>query len=129
MPVSSSRLLSRLRRHRGLWSLAFVVLLLKLVTGTICLADGARYTGMSPTQSGSTAAIIVADPMASLASDDDSCVLGEGSECHCTCVHSLALPTVGTHAVDHVAAGFVFATPSASQRPAPPGALHRPPIA
>ena len=40
MLFSRTPLLVRLRRHRGLWVLAVAVLLIKLATGTICLADG-----------------------------------------------------------------------------------------
>lgn len=36
---SSQPLLVRLRRHRGLWVVALVVLLFKLASSSMCLAD------------------------------------------------------------------------------------------
>lgn len=129
MPPSSSIQLGKLRRHRGLWLLVFVVLLLKLVTGTICLADGARYQWTPSASASASTAMTLAAEGSSLAPGDDACLLGEGSECHCTCVHSIALPTVANHALPLVVPRFVPPLLTASRPPTLPGTLHRPPIA
>ncbi|MGN6228349.1 MAG: hypothetical protein ACTHNM_13025 [Dyella sp.] len=118
-------LLSKIRRHRGLWSLAFVVLLLKLVSGTVCLADGAA----SSWKASPSAAVVLTAEEPSLALSDDACLLGEGTECHCACVHSVALPTMASYALSPVAPQFVPPALSDMRLAAPPGALHRPPIA
>ncbi|MGN6739685.1 hypothetical protein [Dyella sp.] len=117
-------LLSKIRRHRGLWSLAFVVLLLKLVSGTVCLADG-----VAPLKASTTVTVALTAEEASSLLGDDACLLGEGTECHCACVHSIALPTIASYTLPPVAPQFVPPTLKAMRLAAPPGALHRPPIA
>ena len=47
MSRSVPTLLTRLRRHRGLWVLVMAVLLIKLVSGSVCVADGGERDGFS----------------------------------------------------------------------------------
>ena len=47
MSSSAMPLLKRLRRHRGLWVLVMAVLLIKLVSGSVCVADGGERDGFS----------------------------------------------------------------------------------
>lgn len=118
-------LLTRLRRHRGLWVLAVAVLLIKLVSGTVCLGDGAA----------ARFAVASAVPAAAMASAVDSadaadaCLLGEAGGCHCACAHSVALPVALVLPVARV--DFSFASPEIHSgfTPATPGSLLRPPIA
>ncbi|HET8898325.1 MAG TPA: hypothetical protein VFN09_06100 [Rhodanobacteraceae bacterium] len=89
MPASRPPLLTRLRRHRGLWLLAVCVLVLKFASGTVCLADGV----LAATPDAPVAAwldAVTGDPAA--AQSEPACLLGEGSDCHCTCAHSAPLP-------------------------------------
>lgn len=115
-------LLPRLRRHRGLWVLAVAVLLLKLVTGSICLADTLAAASATPGHTVSTQA-----PMST--PDESGCLLGEGNDCHCACVHNLPVPNGITWVlpwqdVSFTARPFVLAV-----IPAPRRSLLRPPIA
>jgi len=79
-------LLTRLRRHRGLWVLAVAVLLIKLVAGTVCLADAPDKRLVSTTTV--SAVSMPADTaIANVSADDASaCLLGE-ADCHCACAH------------------------------------------
>lgn len=84
MSTSPPRLLTQLRRHRGVWVLALAVMLFKVAMSTFCVLDGPRplatLIGDTPTMSA------VADD------DGDICVLNEGKGCHCACAHTVAMP-------------------------------------
>lgn len=80
-------LLTRLRRHRGPWVLAVAVLLFKLMTTSICLAD--------PPASSPAAAANTPTQLSSInisAPDDAGCLLGEAGGCHCSCAHNMPVP-------------------------------------
>ena len=117
-------LLTRLRRHRGLWVLAVAVLLLKLVSSSVCLGDApAKRLAVAQTAVGISA-------MAADTGGDDGCLLGEAGDCHCACAHSLTLASADFVAVlpqplprMAMAPRIVGHVPDAS------GSLLRPPIA
>jgi hypothetical protein len=79
-------LLTRLRRHRGLWVLAVAVLLFKVMTTSICLADPLA----SPAGGASTPAQL--SSINAAAPDDAGCLLGEADGCHCSCAHNMPVP-------------------------------------
>lgn len=83
------RLLTRLRRYRGVWVLALAVLLFKVAMSTFCVLDGPRVAF------GGDVAVDTIVAGAAVGTDDDSdyCVLGEAGGCHCTCAHAVALPS------------------------------------
>lgn len=85
MPSHLPSLLSRLRRHRGLWAVAALVLLFKLASSAVCLGDSAVLAQAEP----GTAAVAVAS--AASVPDASPCLLGE-AECHCACAHALPVP-------------------------------------
>ncbi|UJJ53493.1 MULTISPECIES: hypothetical protein [Rhodanobacter] len=122
-------LLTRLRRHRGLWVLAVAVLLIKLVSGSICVADGAGMRFASATAAAPTT--LVADTAVSPTAADDanSCLLGEGSGCHCACAHSVTLPASAPLPIARMEAHFAPLTFHSGVTPATTGSLLRPPIA
>jgi hypothetical protein len=126
MSRASRPLLTQLRRYRGLWLLAVFALMLKLVGGSLCAADGPRYNAGVDAQR--SAAVQV---MASVAGTEDGgdCLLGEGGSCHCACTHAVPLPAMVTL---HVAAATLPAElPAASSghRAERTATLLRPPIA
>jgi hypothetical protein len=127
---STPSLLTRLRRHRGLWVLAVAVLLIKLVSGSICVADGpsARF---ALTTVAFAPATLLADAAVSPTSADDanSCLLGEGSRCHCACAHSVTLPASTPLPIARMEARFAPLTLHSGFTPATTGSLLRPPIA
>lgn len=114
-------LLTRLRRHHGAVVLCVFVLLFKLVTGAVCLADApfasvivdAQVTSADSTQS----------------ERGDACLLGEAGDCHCACAHAAPLSSVDISDWTALAAVFEHVAVSSSFVPAPPGSLLRPPIA
>lgn len=123
-----SSFLAHLRRHRGLWALAVAVLLIKLATSTLCLVDGqGPRANLAPSATAST--LPAATPEHAIPDTGDGCVLGEGGDCHCSCVHTVMLPMAS------VVAGALSAasvTPSLSLPdaiPDAPASLLRPPIA
>ncbi|MEW5835066.1 MAG: hypothetical protein AB1832_08405 [Pseudomonadota bacterium] len=122
-------LLTRLRRNRGLWVLAVVVLLIKLVSGSICVADGpgARF----PSATAAAPTTLVADTAVNTTSADDanSCLLGDGSNCHCACAHSVTLPASAPLPIARMEAHFAPLTFHSGFMPATTGSLLRPPIA
>ncbi|HEY9130680.1 MAG TPA: hypothetical protein VIM98_02895 [Dyella sp.] len=117
-------LLSRLRRHRGLWALAMAVLLIKLIGGSICLADAPSPAIAATSQTAAMVAIVDA-----VSSSDDGCLLGEGAGCHCTCLHSVAMPVSATLAILPFAPRLDLPAVYFGIVPAAPGSLLRPPIA
>ena len=128
MPRSFPTLLNRLRRHRGLWAMAVAVLMIKVVAGALCLADApdGRFTSTTV-----AAAPQLSMDTASVALDDDSgtCLLSEPGGCHCTCAHSVTLPTATVLAVSPLHPHFDASALQSGSTPAMNGSLLRPPIA
>ena len=121
-------LLARLRHHRGLWLLAVAVLLIKLVAGTVCLADAPEKRLVSTTTVYAVSMPVDA-VIANVSADDASaCLLGE-ADCHCACAHTLTLPTTTPLAVARVESRFDSFTIRSGFTPAITGSLLRPPIA
>ncbi|EIL90137.1 hypothetical protein UU7_15865 [Rhodanobacter spathiphylli B39] len=128
MSCASSPLLARLRRHRGLWTLALAVMLIKLATGTICLADGPELRSAS-TAAAEVPALVATMAEASAHDDASHCVLGEAGGCHCTCAHAVTLPMTAWLPTGTMDARFVAPAISPQHMPALAGSLIRPPIA
>ena len=125
MPSPSVPLLKRLRRHRGLWVLVVAVLLIKLVSGSICLADGGGRDSFSERATLAAAMTVDASPQAPA----DDCLLGEGASCHCACAHAATLPTSVVLGVGAQAMLFLAPPAHAGRVPAVTASLLRPPIA
>lgn len=126
---SAPSLLARLRRHRGLWVLAVAVMLIKLVGGSICVADGPAARLASATAAAPTALFADAAVGTSSADDADTCLLGERAGCHCACAHSVTLPVAASLSIARMAAHFTPLTIHSGFMPATTGSLLRPPIA
>jgi hypothetical protein len=118
-------LLTRLRRHRGLWVLAVAVLLIKLVSGSICVADGPGAQFASATAAAPTTLLAVSTVSAD---DANPCLLGEGRSCHCACAHSVTLPATAPLPIAMMEARFAPLTLHSGFTPATTGSLLRPPI-
>lgn len=126
---SAPSLLTRLRRHRGLWVLAVAVMLVKLVAGTVCLADAPDKRFVSNTTI-SAASMPVDAVLADVSADDaNGCLLGEGSSCHCACAHTVTLPTTTPLPIVRMEARFDTFAIRSGFAPATTGSLLRPPIA
>lgn len=127
MSSRSLPLLLRLRRHRGLWALVVAVLLIKLVSGSVCLADGGeRDASPGRGYAVASAAMVVAAPVRA---GDGECLLGEGASCHCACPHAAGLPSLVMLTVNAPEAPFLVSSAHAGRVPAVAGSLLRPPIA
>lgn len=123
MSRTATPLLTRLRRHRGLWVLAVAVLLLKLVSSSVCLGDAPQR--LAAAQAAVGVAALVAD-----AGNDDGCLLGEAGGCHCACAHSLTVTSDGAaFALSPQPARLKPDRPATDRLPAVTGSLLRPPIA
>ncbi len=119
--------MNRLRRHRGLWLLVVAVMLIKLASGSLCLADGGeRDVGVAGVAAVAGAALVAA-PANQSAGDD--CLLGEGASCHCACAHSATLPASVALAIGNAVTAFVPPSFEVGRVPAVTGSLLRPPIA
>jgi len=127
MTRATSPLLTRLRRHRGLWALAVAVLLIKLVTSSICLGDGPIVRLVDA--KAATSALVVMDSATTDASDDSKCLLGEADDCHCACAHAVTLTTRVTLSVAPIDAAMEFFGLPPGLAPEMAGSLLRPPIA
>lgn len=129
MSRSAPSLLTRLRRHRGLWVLAVAVLLIKFASGTVCLVDGpeTRFAAGAST----TTVSVPMETMATVASGEDTntCLLGEVGGCHCACAHTVMLPSTATSSIARMEARPSLSVISSGFDPATPGSLLRPPIA
>lgn len=117
-------LLVRLRRHRGVWTLALAVLLFKVAMSTFCALDGPRAVFASSAPAGSAATI----QSGTVDADDDYCALGEGGGCHCTCAHAVALPTHAPAVATTERPSRLHATVPAGESPAFARSPLRPPI-
>ncbi|ULU23909.1 hypothetical protein [Dyella terrae] len=127
MSPRSLPLLSRLRRHRGLWVLVVAVLLIKLVSGAVCLADGGERDTFRAQTYASVTMSAEAAPMTQGA--DADCLLGEGESCHCACAHAATLPVSIALAVGVPEASFAIPSIDAGRVPDATRSLLRPPIA
>lgn len=127
MSSPSLPLLKRLRRHRGLWVLVMAVLLIKLVSGSVCVADGGERDGFSGRAS--VAAAMTVDATPQVPSSDGACLLGEGGSCHCACAHAATLPVSMVLAVGSPGMAMVNPSADAGRVPAVMASLLRPPIA
>lgn len=116
-------LLSHLRRHRGLWALAVAVLLFKLLTSSICLADPKAPSALAWENPAQTSMVQASVP------DDASCLLGEAGGCHCSCAHNMPLPAGMVLMVPVHGVSFTPAAASEGIAPEPIASLLRPPIA
>lgn len=127
----ASSLLSRLRRHRGLWLLAVAIMMIKLTAGTICLGDGPNLR-LAATAAATTSpydvSLDVAEPTAPVDAKGD-CLLGEPGDCHCACAHSVTLPTAALASVTAMEVRFASPVIRTGYTPAMTGSLLRPPIA
>ncbi len=128
MTRATPPLLTRLRRHRGLWVLAVAVLLIKLVAGSICLGDGPAVTRLADAPA-TTSVLATMDSATAAAPDDNSCLLGEAGGCHCACAHALTLATSVTISVALIEAKVESSRLSPGVIPETTGSLLRPPIA
>lgn len=121
-------LLARMRRHRGFWALALLVLLIKLTSSTLCMADGlgGRVATVAATAMSQTVATATDQ---AYPQDDDTCVLGEAGGCHCACAHATTLPSTATLVVDALNFRAPTSTFETTVPPTPTPTLLRPPIA
>jgi hypothetical protein len=126
MSPRSTPLLNRLRRHRGLWALVVAVLLIKLVSGSVCLADGGERDAYRAQAHASVTLSVEATPVQGADSD---CLLGEGGSCHCACAHTATLPTSMALAVGMPEASFAAPSVNVGRVPDATRSLLRPPIA
>lgn len=118
-----SPLLTRLRRHRGWFALVFAVLLVKLMSSSICLGDGLPRA--IAVEHGGAAVMATAS-----VDTGGTCLLGEGADCHCACAHSLTVTSTGIAApIPIVPAAARTALVVRDHAPAFHGSLLRPPIA
>lgn len=127
MSPRSVPLLNRLRRHRGLWALVVAVLLIKLVSGAVCLADGGERDAFRAQVHASATMSVEAAPVSQGA--DSDCLLGEGGSCHCACAHAATLPASMALAVGMPKASFAAPAIDAGRVPDATRSLLRPPIA
>lgn len=127
MPSTPLPLLHRLRRHRGLWALVVAVLLIKLVSGSVCLADGAgRDAASGRAYAAASVTMLIAAPAPAA---DGDCLLGEGASCHCACPHAAGLPSLVVLTVSAPDAPFLVSSVDAGRVSAVAGSVLRPPIA
>lgn len=127
MSRASRPWLTRLRRYRGLWLLAVFALMIKLVGGTLCAADGVRFADVKETQ---RSAVVLADAAATPDSDSGGdCLLGEGGSCHCACAHAAPVPTMVMLSVTAQTIPFDLPPAPVDHRSAQMTSLLRPPIA
>jgi hypothetical protein len=105
------------------------VLLIKLVAGTVCLADGpgVRFVSAHVPSTASTSPNASVDVAA--VDDGGNCVLGEAGGCHCACAHSTVLPAMAMVPLTHLEMRFESPANSPGHAPDASGSLIRPPIA
>lgn len=96
MPFAASPLLTRLRRHRGVWVLVIAVLMIKLVSSSICIGDDPAAT---LAQAQTTEWTMAVAPSVADVSADQACLLGEAGSCHCACVHAATLAGHGMQVI------------------------------
>lgn len=123
MTCTATPLLTRLRRYRGLWLLAFAALLLKLATSSVCLGD----LPASPLTAAATSSVVMSASVDVTA--PDACLLGEAGDCHCACAHALTLTSHMAISMSPVLALLESTRLSPGLVPELSGSLLRPPIA
>ena len=108
--------------------LLIAALMIKIATGTVCLLDGPPLAE-SPLSGGYTLTFGTMQADAASANDDEACLLGEGSSCHCACAHAAALPVAAPALATVIGLPIIVshlpAAPSLLVSPSP----LRPPIA
>lgn len=124
MPHRLPSLLSRLRRHRGLWVVAALVLLFKLASSSVCLGDAPVNAAAGGTDV--VAVMAVANPLTT--PDTGPCLLGE-AECHCVCAHALPVPAAAPALAALQLPGVTVVSATDGLRIAPIDLPLRPPIA
>lgn len=129
MRLSPPSLLPRLRRHRGLWMLTVAVLLIKLVGGAVCVADTPEKRFDASTTVAAVTMPVDTEVDRATADDVGGCLLGEVTNCHCACLHSVPVPMSLPLPVGKLAAHFTPPTVPPGFIPAATGSLLRPPIA
>ncbi|WP_449424749.1 hypothetical protein [Rhodanobacter lindaniclasticus] len=106
------------------------MLLIKLVSGSICVADGPGVRFASATAATSTTTLLADTSVSTLSADDaNTCLLGEGAGCHCACAHSVTLPTTAPLSIASMQVRFAPLALYSGFTPAITGSLLRPPIA
>lgn len=105
------------------------VLMIKLASGTLCLADGPGARLAADTAVTGTIALALDSASVDLSGAPDDCLLGEGAGCHCACDHSIALPMSLVLSVHAVPVSFRAPAILPGFMPAMAGTELRPPIA
>jgi hypothetical protein len=105
------------------------VLMIKLASGTLCLADGPGARIAADTAATGAMALMLDSASADLSGAPDDCLLGEGAGCHCSCAHSIALPMNVALSVQAMPVFFPAPATSPGFVPAMTGTELRPPIA
>lgn len=123
-------LLSRLRRHRGLWVLAVAVLMLKLVASSVSLTDVPEKRLVSTTAASVSVTSLPVDTVAVVAvADDGSPSLPDETDSHSACAHTLTLPMAASLAIAKVVGHLDDFAVHSGSIPGASGSLFRPPIA
>lgn len=127
MSRASVPLLTRLRRYRGLWLLAFATLMIKLLSSSVCLGDG-NVEPFTASQ-GTTTQTLATVSGGSDAALDDACLLGEAGNCHCACTHALTLASQMVSPIAPMVVTMESPRLSLGLMPDTTGSVLRPPIA
>lgn len=128
MSLIQPSLLARLRRHRGLWVLAVLVLVFKLASGSVCLAD-APSAALTAHASTTATAMVASAPASGDTASDPACLLGEVGGCHCACAHAMPVPAATAPSTFAPMLALVLPPISSGIRTAALGSPLRPPIA
>ena len=105
------------------------VLMIKLASGSLCLADGPGARLAADRAVTGTIALTFDEASVDTLGDPDDCLLGEGAGCHCSCAHSIALPMSVVLSVHAISASFPPPTASPGFVPGTTVTELRPPIA
>ncbi len=111
--------------------LAVAVLLINLVSGSICAADTpARFTTTTAVTTPMTSPAGAAVSTLSVEEEDPAtCLLGEKAGCHCACAHSVTLPATALLSIARIQGRSAPFGIRSGFTPATSGSLLRPPIA
>lgn len=71
--------------------LLFAALIFKIAAGTVCVLDGPSLAS-SPSSSDHTLTVGAVQADTLTGEDEEACLLGESSGCHCACAHAVAMP-------------------------------------
>ena len=105
------------------------VLMIKLASGTLCLADGSGVRLAADIPATGAIALALDSAAVDVPGVPDDCLLGEGAGCHCSCAHSIALPMSVALSVHAMPVSFHAPATSPDFVPAMTGTELRPPIA